>query len=163
MLAHERAGKILSVDGNDYPEFNAYYEIGITIKVNGQNIEITQKNKLKYPIKINNYEDIQYKGEEFISFDGLDLKNIDLSKCNLSGITIRNAKLNSASFKNAILASTYFSKSDLSDADFSDSNLSNADFTSAILDNVKFDNAFYNDETLGLSDEQESKMEKITE
>ena len=90
-------------------------------------------------------EEVPFSRELFIkrannkeSFEGEDLRGIDLSGLDLQGLNFRNAILSGVSLKNSDLSMTNLAEANLSEADLSESklnaaNLKEADLTDAIL------------------------------
>ena len=102
-----------------------YTDINLLTTIKDQLIEIINTEN----IEIRN--DIQYKIDNNISFDGYSLIGADLSDINLSGLDLSNTIFNKINFFNTNLSNVNFTNANLRDSIFHNANL-----TGAILDNV---------------------------
>lgn len=83
--------------------------------------------------KMINLQEVDKIGLRNFDLSNLDLKEINFSGCNLSGITFTNSDLSDADLSDCNLSRTTFTNSNLSKANLSGANLKFSDFSKSIL------------------------------
>ncbi len=102
-------------------------------------------------------EIIVKRAENKESFDGEDLRNIDLSNLDLQGLSFKETILNGVNLKNSNLSNSDFTGANLIEADLSASKLNNA-----VLINTDLTKAFLNNSDLSGSILEESIFENAS-